>query len=334
MVSSMTIYAQNQLEQLLKEGIAYHDKGQYDKAIESYQKMLALDPNSAIAYYEISMSYMYAKQYDLAIEYSSKAVERGGRYSVPALVVKASSLSNLNRIDEAIELLEETIDTHEVDVMVYYNLAICYLRLNDLEKAERALVAGIYDNPLHASSHYMLAVVKESQQLHIESMLSAYFFLLLEQHSARSIKMLQLIEQGFEKGVSVSTKEKNVINLALDEGKLDSKYGLVEMGLTLSAAVDIAEQKGQDKKAFCDRTTNFLDLLKVVKTENSTLLEIDLVLYVPFFTAITEDEVFCNYVYQTTPGGNLKWLNKNEKKVASFQEWIKTKAFELTQGTE
>ncbi|EHQ43602.1 tetratricopeptide repeat protein [Myroides odoratus] len=218
--------------------------------------------------------------------------------------------------------------------MVYYNLAICYLRLNDLEKAERALVAGIYDNPLHASSHYMLAVVKESQQLHIESMLSAYFFLLLEQHSARSIKMLQLIEQGFEKGVSVSTEEKNVINLALDEGKLDSKYGLVEMGLTLSAAVDIAEQKGQDKKAFCDRTTNFLDLLKVVKTENPTLLEIDLVLYVPFFTAITEEEVFCNYVYQTTPGGNLQWLNKNEKKVASFQEWIKTKSFELTQGTE
>ncbi|WP_158961023.1 tetratricopeptide repeat protein [Myroides fluvii] len=339
--SLVAVQAQNQLEELVKEGIAYHDNGQYEKAIESYQKMLELDPNSSIAYYEIGMSYMYAKQYDLALEYSNKAIERGGRYTVPAIVVKASTLSNQNRVQEAIELLEDTIEKYEADVMVYYNLAICYFKLNNLDGAERALVAGIYDNPLHASSHYMLAVLKESQQLRIESMLSAYFFLLLDQHSARSVKMLQLIEQSFAHGVTVSTEEKNVVNLTIPKGSLeaDSKYGMVEMGLVLNAAANFELKIGQDIQGFCDRTTNFLGLLQGVKTENpASMLELDLVFYVPFFNAIREKDVFCNYIYQMTPGGNKQWLDKNEKKVESFQqwmqEWIQEKASELEQQVE
>lgn len=341
LLSIVAVHAQNQLEQLLKEGIAYHDKGQYDKAIESYQKMLELDPNSSIALYEIGMSYMYAKQYDLAIEYSTKAIERGGRYTVPAIVVKASTLSSQGQVEEAIDLLEDTIKKYEVDVMVYYNLAICYFKLNNLEGAERALVAGIYENPMHASSHYMLASLKESQQLRIESMLSAYFFLLLEKNTARSIKMLQLIEESFAHGVSVSTEEKNTINLKIDEKSLDanSKYGMVEMGLVLNAAVNFEKKIGQDKEGFCENTTHFLGLLQGVKTEkSSSFLELDLVFYVPFFNAISDKDVFCNYLYQTTPGGNKQWLNKNEKKVQSFQKWISDwvaeKTAELNQQIE
>ncbi|MGG5506355.1 MULTISPECIES: tetratricopeptide repeat protein [unclassified Myroides] len=321
----VAVQAQNQLEQLLKEGIAFHDNGQYEKAIESYQKMLELDPNSSIACYEIGMSYMYAKQYDLALEYSNKAIEKGGRYMVPAIVVKASTLSNQNHVQKAIDLLEETIEKYEVDVMVYYNLAICYFKLNNLDGAERALVAGIYDNPLHASSHYMLAVLKEKQGLRIESMLSAYFFLLLEKNTARSIKMLQLIEESFTHGVSVSTKEKNLVNLTIDEKSLDTdaKYGMVEMGLVLHAAVNIEKKLGQDKEGFCDNTANFLGLLKGVRIEKPTsLLELDQVFYLPFFYDIPDQDVFCNYAYRTMPGGNKKWLDKNDKKVKAFQEWM------------
>ena len=57
-----------------------------------------------------------------------------------------------------------------------------------------------------------------------------------------------------------------------------------------------------------------------------------------FFNAISDKDVFCNYLYQTTPGGNKQWLNKNEKKVQSFQKWISDwvaeKTAELNQQIE
>lgn len=37
--SLVAVQAQNQLEELVKEGIAFHDNGQYEKAIERYLEM-------------------------------------------------------------------------------------------------------------------------------------------------------------------------------------------------------------------------------------------------------------------------------------------------------
>lgn len=337
LVYSVTLHAQNQLEHFLKEGVAYHDQGLYDQAIASYQKMLELDPNSSLGHYEISLSYMYNKQYDLAIKHSEKVIEAGGRLLVPAIVVKASSWSDQGKVQEAIDLLEDTIDKYELDVMVLYNLAICHFKLNDLENAERALVAGIYTDPFHPSSHYMLAVLKESKNLRAESMLSAYFFLLLEPNTARSEKMVAFLDRAFMKGVNSSEEkgEKTVINLTLNEKELDTPYGMVEMGLTMAAAVSLSEQDKKKKDIFCERTTSFLELLPAAKqTEGKEVLNLDTHFYLPFYSALSSanyKELFCKYTNQRASDSNQKWLTKNEKKVTAFQVWSEEKIAELIQ---
>jgi len=340
LVYSVTLHAQNQLEHFLKEGITYHDQGLYDQAIASYQKMLELDPNSSLGHYEISLSYMYNKEYDLAIEHSEKVIEGGGRLLVPAIVVKASSWSDQGKVEEAIDLLEDTIDKYELDVMVLYNLAICHFKLNDLENAERALVAGIYTDPFHASSHYMLAILKESKSLRTESMLSAYFFLLLEPNTARSEKMVNFLDRAFMKGVESSAEkgEKKVINLTLDENGLDTQYGMVEMGLTMAAAVSLSEKGKNKKETFCERTTSFLELLPTAKqTDQKKALNLDTHFYLPFYSALSSanyKELFCKYTNQRASDTNQKWLTKNEKIVKDFQAWSEEKIVELIQLAE
>ena len=56
-------------------GIAYDNKKEYDKAIESYQKALAINPKKDEAYINMGSAYDDKKEYDKAIESYQKALE-------------------------------------------------------------------------------------------------------------------------------------------------------------------------------------------------------------------------------------------------------------------
>ena len=58
----------------LDRGLAYHDEGQYDRAIDDYNKAIALDPNNASAYEYRWAAYCCRCQYDRAIEDYNKAI--------------------------------------------------------------------------------------------------------------------------------------------------------------------------------------------------------------------------------------------------------------------
>lgn len=336
LVFSLTLQAQNQLENFLKEGIAYHDQGLYDQAIASYQKMLELDPHSSLGHYEISLSYMYKGDYDLAIQHSDQVIEAGGRLLVPAIVVKASSMSNLNQVDDAIALLEDAVEQWNADVMVYYNLAICYWKQSNFEKAEAALIAGIYENPMHASSHYMLATLQADRGNRTEAMLAGYFFLLLEPNTARTVKMEQLVRNFYTAGVTLaeeSSKKKKNINIALPASRMESNFSTVELGLSLMAANTYAEKKGKNTDVFCRNTTTFFGLVsEVPKPKEEVAGDFTMNFYVPFFSELYETkqtDVFCNYIGQTKPGGNRRWLDKNKEKVKDFEQWVVAKSRKL-----
>lgn len=324
------------MEDLMNEGIAYHDEGRYDKAIETYKKMLDLDPRSTTGHYEIAMSYMYNGNYDLAIKHSQIAIDQGGRLLVPAVVVKASSLSNLNQVEEAIALLEDAVENMNADVMVYYNLAIAYWKLNNAEQAEKALVEGINDNPMHASSHYMLAIIQADKGNRTEAMLSGYFFLLLETNTARTVKMEQLVKNLYSTGVTeaeASSKKKKNINLTLSTERMASPFAAVELGLSLHAANAISEKNSRKGDDFYNNTTTFLGLISEVKRPKEQKEgDIAMNFYVPFFSELYEKkhtDVFCNYISQMKPGGNRRWIDKNIDKVRVFEQWVVDKSREL-----
>jgi len=56
-------------------GIAYNDEGNYDKAIECYQKAITIDPDYADAYYNLGLAYKDKGNYDKAIECWQKAID-------------------------------------------------------------------------------------------------------------------------------------------------------------------------------------------------------------------------------------------------------------------
>jgi tetratricopeptide (TPR) repeat protein len=64
-----------------EQGIAYSKKGQYEKAIEQYNKALEVNPNCALAYYNRSVAYTGMGEYDRAVSDCTKALQLNPRHA-------------------------------------------------------------------------------------------------------------------------------------------------------------------------------------------------------------------------------------------------------------
>ena len=110
-LSFTSINAQKTFKKLLEVGISNHDSGEYDEAIKYYKQALEIEPDSDLANYEISLSYLTKKDYKKAIVYSDKVLKKGDkRYLIPAYVNKGSSLDMLGKTKKSIKVFEKAID--------------------------------------------------------------------------------------------------------------------------------------------------------------------------------------------------------------------------------
>ena len=69
--SSLMACAQNEeIQRLVKEGVALNDQGDYEGAIKKYDEALAIDKDDYIANYEKSFTCLYAKSSMPAFPYA------------------------------------------------------------------------------------------------------------------------------------------------------------------------------------------------------------------------------------------------------------------------
>lgn len=82
-----------QLVELLRKGNAHHDVGNYEQALEYYNKALKLDSVSGIVHYEIAYTLLAMKRYDKAAEYSRKVILLDSKQQQGAYLMLGSALN-------------------------------------------------------------------------------------------------------------------------------------------------------------------------------------------------------------------------------------------------
>ena len=97
-------FCQETVNQLIEEGIRYHDAGEYGNAIERYQRALAVDERSPLAHYEIAMTYMYNQQYKEALHHADQVIALDDQYLSPAYMVKGNCLDAMGKSKKAIKV--------------------------------------------------------------------------------------------------------------------------------------------------------------------------------------------------------------------------------------
>ncbi len=316
------LFAQKEIEDIIREGIQLHDAGKYQEAIVQYEKALAIDEKNPMALFEIGYAYYALKDYDSAIKYSDKVIKINNGNLVEAFNLKGNTLDDIGKSDKAIKVYEQGLKQFPDNYLLHFNLALSHYRLSHLEETEKGFINTIEIKSSHTSSHYYLGILNYERDKRIPSLLSLYFFLLLEPTGERAKNALKVLNVQMNSGAK-ETGEKDIsVNLSLNQ--LDGEFSTAEMMLSLSAATNINEKKEgkTEEELFFNSTEGLISILKE-SSEGKSGFYWDF--YVGFFIKIKDAghlETFCYYVSQSKGEKIDKWLEANKDKLDAFNKWF------------
>ena len=320
------LLGQNKVDSLVQIGIQYHDNGEYEKAIDAYKEALKIEPKSTLVNYELAMTYMYAGDYEKSIKHSDVVIKQKKEHLLPAYITKGSSLDNLGKTEESIKLFEEAIKDFGNDYLLLYNLAVNYVKLNNYEKAEPILIDAINDNPNHASSHRLLAIVKKEQNQRVQSLLGYYYFLLLEPTSQRAETAFESLKSQLKGSVNVDEKDSNHVNINIHPQHMDSEFSAAELMISMLEASNLLEENKNksEEELFIENTKTFFSVLgELSGLDNKEGLWWNF--YVPFFYELAKSDymdVFCYYISLSSNENAIIWLESNDEKFEDFGNWL------------
>ena len=118
-------------------GVAYPTNEETEKAIESYNKAIEINPNLADAYAGLGDLYLDDGKVNDAIRYLKKAIETNPTY-ISAYMNLGVAYEDNGQIDESIASYEKTVEINPRITRVYFYLGSLYLKKGDRGKAIKA----------------------------------------------------------------------------------------------------------------------------------------------------------------------------------------------------
>jgi len=121
-------------EEWKERGVSFSISGEYEKAIECFDKAIELNPNLTKAYINRGNAYYYLEQYEKAIEDYSKAIEIDPDYA-RAYNNRGNAYRHLKQYERAIEDYNKAIEIDPDYAWTYNSRGLAYYNLEQYEKA-------------------------------------------------------------------------------------------------------------------------------------------------------------------------------------------------------
>lgn len=305
--------------ELINQGIALFDKGEYDNAIKVYNLVSPCDPVYAWACYETAMTYEIKN--DLTSAYKKCEESLGLDPSdINSCILKGNLLDQMSRKKEALEWFSKLEHQYPYHQKLLYNFAITYLNNNEPEQAEKLLIRGLYYNPFHASSHVALGKANYMMGRKAQSYL-AYNMGILMNPKNEYVKRLEASICG--EGDSISKSYKYPYHPNVIHSKWDYLTGLT------NAEIAFREDfKYPFKINYLFTRQSYLLFQKMQFEANDTTLYNQF--YVRFFKQILEKndlETYFYYAFSHTENKEAtEWREKNGKLIDEFVNLSKSLA--------
>ncbi len=324
---AMVAHSQNTVEKYVREGVQYHDAGDYQSALEVYQHALYLNPRSSLANYEMAMTYSVMNEYDSALKYADIVIELDDNSLIPAYIVKGNTLDALGQPQNAIKAYKTGLRKVGKHYLLYYNMALTHFALNDHEATEKALIKGIKNNPTHASSHLLLGQLLFTQDQPVQSLLSLYYFLFLEPNSNRSSGAHQLLTNQLN---GSAERDGNNINILVPVDKKKNKknedFSTVAMMLSIFGSINLTDEN-KDKtpeEQFFSHTKSFFTTLGELQGKKKRGLWWGF--YIPFFHKLALSnhlDTYCYYISQSANPQATLWLDEHISRISELDQWLR-----------
>lgn len=314
---------------LIGEGVALHDRGDYEGAIAKYEEVLRENPNDDLALYELAFSYQMKKDYRKSLEVAYKGAQYKSEHLTGFYVLIGNNLDELGESKKAVEVYRRGIKLQPDEQLLYYNLAITYSKLNDLEEAKKNLKKAAFLNPNHGSSHLALAQLFNNTRYKTPALFAVMRFLVVEPKSRRSQGAYQVFSELLRGGVTPG--KNNEINIFVDMGgkKDEGDFSSIEMFVGLTKAGSMTEKnKGKtEAQRLVEQLETYLALISESDPKGDKS-KFTWKYYIPYFVELKKRnyvEPFAYYISQSSNmSGVADWLETNGGKVGAFLSWSKS----------
>ena len=136
-------------EEWNEKGISFGKSGEYEKAIECFNKAIELEPNYAKAYYYRGIAYGDLKQYEKAICDYNKAIKQDQKYA-KTYTKRGIAYAELKEYEKAIEDFNKAIELDPQDAKAHNHRGDAYVHLKQYEKAIEDFDKAIELDPNYA----------------------------------------------------------------------------------------------------------------------------------------------------------------------------------------
>ncbi|RMF70259.1 MAG: tetratricopeptide repeat protein, partial [Calditrichaeota bacterium] len=113
---------------------SYLRLGQIQKAVEAYEKAIALNPSKALYHKGLAVAYNYLDQNHKVIDCAEKARKLGKDDSILNTLL-GKSLINQQNFTEAVQVLEKALEQNCNNLLAKFQLAIAYMKTGQVDLA-------------------------------------------------------------------------------------------------------------------------------------------------------------------------------------------------------
>jgi tetratricopeptide (TPR) repeat protein len=315
----------------IREGVALHDRGDYDGAIRKYEGVLAENPSNVLALYEMSYSYSAKRDYNKSIELATRGAQYQSDQLAGFYVLIGNDLDILGQTDKAIEVYKRGLKLFPSNGALHFNLGVAYKNAGRLDDAKKSLKTSLTINPQHPGSNLLLAALFYNMGYRTPALLAAARFLALEPKGERAATALKIVREVLGGGATPGSKPNEItINVDMNAKKDEGDFAGIDMFLGLAAAVDMSDKDKGKPKTEAERLVGQFDsLITMIGEQEAKRKQTTFVFqyYVPYFEEMKRRGLVEAFVYNALQSTGLpgvrEWIDANSGHVMQFLLWNK-----------
>ncbi len=336
LVGNLT-FGQNkaEAEKLVNEGVAYHDKEDYDGAISRYDKALALDKDNLTALSEKALTLNSLQKCEESILLCQRAIETHPRENGLKMVyvVYGNNLDDLKKTDKSVEIYDQGIKQFPDYYQLYFNKGITLASVKKYDEAMLCFQKSVSLNPKHAGSHNIIARILNNTN-RIPALLAYSLFLVIEPESKRAKENLSVLQELMKRNVEETGKESINLNVSPDllsdtisNGDVkENSFRSTDLVLTMDAALDF-DKKNKKKTEVEQFIRKFETVCESLKESQKGNYGFFWEFYVPYFTEMKDKNLIEPFAYIAFASSDYpdvsNWLKSNKSEIDKFYEWSK-----------
>jgi superkiller protein 3 len=162
LLSPLSVGAQT-IDQLRQQSTAAYEAKQYLRMIELLQKILEIDPNNSLSYYQLGVVFQEQQKLDEAIDAYKKAIALDPQYA-DAYNNLGVALKDQKKLDPAIDAYRKAIALNPQDATAYNNLGNVLSDQKKLDEAIDAYKKAIALNPQYVAAYNNLGIALYDQK--------------------------------------------------------------------------------------------------------------------------------------------------------------------------